>query len=315
MYVLSADDLDRCFDWKSMIECLREAFRGESELPVRHHHAVPVKGAPDGALLLMPAWIADEVLGVKVATIFPGNAEQGLPAVTATYLLTSARTGEVLALLDGSSLTLWRTAGASALAASYLARADAERMLMVGTGKLAPNLIQAHAAARDLREVAVWGRHPEKAEALAASLTLPGVRVHAVRDLSAAAAAADVISCATLAVDPLIEGAWLQPGTHVDLVGGYTPAMREADDETVSRATVFVDTRAGATKEAGDIVQPLQRGVLAEDGIAGDLFDLARGIHQGRTSPGEITLFKSVGTALEDLAAARLAFDKAQASG
>lgn len=318
MQFISASDLERHFDWPSLIECLRGAFRSDCQAPVRHHHTVPVSGAPDATLLLMPAWIQDDVLGVKIATVFPGNARQGLPAVTGTYLLASAHTGEVLALLDGSALTLWRTAAASALAASYLASPDASCLLMVGTGRLAPNLVAAHAAGRDLREVRIWGRHREKAERLAQSIATTrawggghgAVEVRAVADLEDAAASADIISCATLTTDPLIHGAWLKPGAHVDLVGGFTPAMREADDAAITRASVFVDTRAGATKEAGDIVQPLRSGVLREADIQADLFDLARGTHPGRRRGDEITLFKSVGTALEDLAAARLAWER-----
>jgi ornithine cyclodeaminase len=182
---------------------------------------------------------------------------------------------------------------------------------MVGTGALAPQLVRAHAAARPIAEVAIWGRAPDKAERLATALAaaLPGVAVRAVHDLESAARAADIVSCATLATEPLIRGAWLGPGQHLDLVGAFRPDMREADDEAVRRARVFVDTRAGALTEAGDVVQPLAAGVIAERDIQGDLFDLARGA-PGRQGADEITLFKSVGTALEDLAAARLVAER-----
>jgi ornithine cyclodeaminase len=216
-------------------------------------------------------------------------------------------------MLDGNMLTLRRTACASALAATYLARADAARMVMVGTGKLARHLIGAHGSARPIREIRIWGRARDKAAALAAELSrLPryaNVGIEAAADLAADVAWADVVSCATLSSTPLIQGTWLKPGAHLDLVGAYTPAMREADDEAVRRAAgaVYVDTRAGATKEAGDIIQPLANGTLAADGIAGDLLELARGTARGRRDDRQITFFKSVGTALEDLAAARLA--------
>jgi ornithine cyclodeaminase len=217
-------------------------------------------------------------------------------------------TGEVVALLDGVALTLWRTAAASALAATYLARADASRMVMVGAGALAPMLIAAHASVRPVREVLIWNRNPDRAAALAATLNRPDLSVRATDDLAGAVAAADIVSSATLSPDPLIRGDWLRPGTHVDLVGAFTPEMREADDRAVSRASVHVDTRGGAMKEAGDIVQPLAAGVLAESAIRGDLFDLAAGRAPGRGSREEITLFKSVGTAIEDLAAAALVY-------
>ncbi len=249
----------------------------------------------------MPAWQPGGLLGVKIVTVFPDNHLVGLASVQGSYLLMSAETGAPLALIDGRMLTLRRTAAASALAAQYLARKDAKHLLMVGTGELAPHIIEAYRAIRPLTRVTIWGRDPTKAAALAARLG-----AEPAPDLEAAVRQADIISCATLAREPLVQGAWLQPGCHVDLIGGFTPAMREADDEAVRRATVFVDTRAGATKEAGDITQPLANGALSLDGIKAELADLVRGA-PGRTSDSEITLFKSVGTAIEDLAAAALA--------
>ncbi len=225
-------------------------------------------------------------------------------------------TGAPLAVIDGQALTLWRTAAASALAATFLARKNASRLVMVGAGALAPYLVAAHASVRPIAEVLIWNRNPQRAEKLAAELneraiTSPlrgdSIALAATADLEAAVRAADIVSCATLAAEPLVKGAWLKPGAHLDLVGAFTPKMREADDEAVRRARVFVDTRQGALKEAGDIVQPLEAGVIGESDIVGDLFDLCRGKVEGRTSPDEITLFKSVGTALEDLAAAILA--------
>jgi ornithine cyclodeaminase len=177
---------------------------------------------------------------------------------------------------------------------------------MVGTGALAPHLVRAHCAARPIKRVAIWGRNPAQARATAAMIGLAGVTVSAAENLEHAVAQADIISCATLASEPLIHGRWLGPGQHLDLVGGFTPAMREADDEAVRRAAVYVDTRGGAMKEAGDIVQPLKSGALEAEAIRGDLFDLCRGTAPGRTKAAAITFFKSVGTALEDLAAAQL---------
>jgi ornithine cyclodeaminase len=217
-----------------------------------------------------------------------------------------------VALLDGTALTLRRTAAASALAADFLARRDSAVHLMVGTGALAPHLVAAHAAVRPILQTLIWGRDPGKAAALAARLVVAGIAAEPVAELEEAVAAADIISCATLAHLPLIRGAWLRPGTHLDLVGGYTPEMREADDAAVARARVYIDTDA-ALREAGDIIQPLRSGHLVRERIVGDLFDLSRGICPGRGNPDEITLFKSVGTALEDLAAAELAVSRAGA--
>lgn len=307
MRVVGPEEVHRSLDDPSLIDALAAMFRDGCETPVRHHHRIAVPGGADGTLLLMPAWQTGGPVGVKLVTVFPDNGRRGLPAVMGAYLLLDGATGAPRALIDGPALTVRRTAAASALAARFLARADARRLLMAGTGALAPHLVRAHAAVRPIREVAIWGRSPDKAERLAAALAgdLPGVAVRTAPDLADAVRAADVVSCATLATEPLIRGAWLGPGQHLDLVGAYSPAMREADDEAVRRARLFVDTRAGALKEAGDLVQPLESGVIAEDDIAGDLFELTRGA-PGRRDDREITLFKSVGTALEDLAAARL---------
>jgi len=306
--VIGEAELAAVLDDRGLVECLREAFRQGAEAPLRHRHAVGAPGG-EGTLLLMPAWQPGRSLGVKVVTVFPGNASRGLSAVLGSYLLLDAETGMPLALLDGAMLTRRRTAAASALAAGYLARPDSSTLLMVGTGSLAPHLVGAHAAARPIREVRVWGRSPAKAAALAALLDRTGLRATAVDDLGGAVRAADIISCATLSAEPLIHGRWLRPGTHVDLVGGFTPAMREADDDAVRRSRVFIDTPA-ALEEAGDLVQPIARGVLRAEDLGGDLSDLARGSRPGRRDDAEITLFKSVGAALEDLAAARLAFER-----
>jgi alanine dehydrogenase len=297
MRIVAAEAVHAALDFPSLVDALRAMFQQGCETPLRHHHTVP-----GGTLLLMPAWQQGGPIGVKIVTVFPDNAARSLPSVAASFLLLDGLTGEPTALLDGPSLTLRRTAAASALAALYLARADSARHLMVGTGALAPHLVAAHRAVRPIRDTMIWGRDPQKARSLAERL---GARP--VVDLAAAVADADIVTCATLAREPLVRGAWLRPGTHLDLVGGYTPEMREADDRAVRRARVYVDTLEGATREAGDIVQPLRRGVLRREAIAGDLFSLSRGSAGGRVSAEEITLFKSVGTALEDLAAASLA--------
>ncbi|MDQ4060148.1 MAG: ornithine cyclodeaminase family protein [Pseudomonadota bacterium] len=310
MRVVSAEEIARALTFPDLIAALDGAFRAEIATPLRHHHAIPRPGEPEAMLLLMPAWEtgSNAAMGVKVVTVFPGNAERGKATVTGVYLLLDGATGEPLATLDGRVLTLWRTAAASALAARRLARRDAQRLVMVGAGALAPYLIRAHASVRPVSEVLVWNRTAASAEALVRDLDLPGVTVRAAGSLEEAVAGADIVSCATLSREPLVHGVWLKPGAHLDLVGGFTPTMREADDEAVRRARLFCDTRAGALREAGDLADPLARGLIAESDIAADLFDLARGRSPGRERDDEITLFKSVGTAIEDLAAAALVF-------
>ena len=311
MLQFAASAVEAGLETLPLVEALREAFRGRVTSPARHHHTIKVPGGPDATLLLMPAWREGRYAGVKIVTVFPGNSARGEPSVMGTYLLLSGLSGAPLASIDGRMLTLRRTACASALAASYLARADAQRLLMVGTGALAPQLILAHAAVRPIREVLVWGRAPEKAERLAGVLDGRRLSVRATADLEGAVGGADVISCATMSRAPLVLGRWLKPGQHVDLVGGYTPEMREVDDEAIARARVYVDTEA-ATHEAGDIAQPLANGTLAPQQIAGDLAELAQGRVHGRSFHNQITLFKSTGTALEDLAAAVYLFEQAR---
>jgi len=308
--VLGADEVNATLSYPPLIEALREAFRGDLAVPVRHHHTVPQPGS-DATLLVMPAWTTDgepgeRFLGCKIVTVFPDNAAAGQPSLHGQYLLMSGATGAPLALIDARALTAWRTAAASALAATFLARADASHLVMVGAGTLAPHLVRAHAAVRPITRVTLWNRTHGHAVSLAFGLAVGGIEVEIAEDLEAAVREADIVSCATLAAEPIVRGAWLKPGTHVDLVGGFTRKMREADDEAVRRARVYVDTRGGALKEAGDIVIPLRRKVIDKKQIVGDLAELCRGKAKSRTSDKQITLFKSVGTAIEDLAAAML---------
>jgi ornithine cyclodeaminase len=306
MRVITAEEIDRTLTYPALIEALRAAFRADIKVPVRHHHAIG-----NATLLLMPAWsggdqTAEPFLGTKIVTVFPDNGKLSKPAVLGSYILMSGTTGEPLALIDGTALTRWRTACASALAASYLAREDASHLVMVGAGALAPYLVRAHASVRPIKRVTLWNRTRGRAVQAAFGLAVGGIETEVTDDLELAVGDADIVSCATLSATPLVRGKWLKKGAHLDLVGGFTPKMREADDDAVRRARVYVDTRAGATKEAGDIVQPLKSGVLKKESIHGDLFELTRGKAKGRTGNMQITLFKSVGTAIEDLAAAML---------
>ncbi len=312
MRIISAAEIAAALSYPALVDALADAFRSDVTVPLRHHHPIPqVAGVPEAMLLLMPAWTPPgegAYVGTKLVSVYPGNGAKGLPSIYGSYVLCNGETGAPLAILDGTMLTVWRTACASALASRYLSRPDASHMVMVGAGALAPHLIRAHAAIRPIRHVTLWNRSREKANALAEGLgrTVPGVSISVAGDLQAAVEEADIVTCATISSNPIVSGDWLKPGAHLDLVGGYTPAMREADDAAVTRASLFVDTRTGGLKEAGDIVDPIRRGVIGEGDVKADLFDLTRGIHQGRYSAEEITLFKSVGTALEDLAAAML---------
>jgi ornithine cyclodeaminase len=301
--------------WPRMLGALDAMLQQDIAAPLRAHHPIEVPGAADASLLLMPAWRTGARIGVKLVTVFPGNRDRGRRAVSAVYVLFDARNGAPLALFDGEEITARRTAGASAYAARFLARRDARHLVMVGAGRQARGLVEAHRAVRPVERVSLWSRTPEHADAAARDLARDGLPVVAVRDLEAAVRTADIVSCATLSTLPLVRGEWLAPGMHLDLVGAFRAAMRETDDAAIARADVIVvDDRRAALAEGGDLVQAIASGAIAEGCIAAELRDFARGVHPGRTRDGEITVFKSVGFALEDLAAAEAVVD-AEESG
>jgi ornithine cyclodeaminase len=317
MRSINAATTARHLPFVPLIAALRRSFAAGCEVPLRHTHSIQNPCDPEhpaGTVLLMPAWRPGGRLGLKTVTIFPANRAAGLPALHSVYTLFDAVTGVPLAQLDGNEITARRTAAASALAASLLARDDAARLLIVGAGRVAALLAPAMQAVRDLTSVDVWSRSPASAQALAASLCAEGFSARATNKLEAAVARAHVVSCATLATAPLVHGAWLQPGTHLDLIGSFKPDMCEADAACFARSRVYCDTSEALAK-SGDMLQAIAAGTFAPADLQGTLADLCRGACCGRRDAQEITLFKSVGTALEDLAAAELVFDTLPADG
>ncbi|WP_339779042.1 ornithine cyclodeaminase family protein [uncultured Thalassospira sp.] len=304
MRFVTAEDIDRSVPPRDMVEALRRWFAKGCETPLRSHFNMERSSEDDATLLIMPSWEKDGAAGVKVAAVVPGNSARNLPAVSGIYILLDSITGQPVAVLDGTRLTTRRTAAASALAADYLARKDASHLVMVGTGAMAPNLIAAHASVRPIKKVTIWNRRPEKAVTLAREVELLGFEATGTDDLEVACKTADIISCATLSTAPLVRGAWLSDGVHVDLVGAFKPVMRETDDAVMKKCRIYVDSMDGAAAEGGDVVQAIQSGAISKDDIVGDLFDLTRGNVKGRQSDAECTVFKSVGHALEDFAAA-----------
>lgn len=298
--MIGAEALRTALPWPALEEALARMFREGCTAPLRHRHALP----EDGTLLLMPAWNATHG-GVKIVHVLPANAARGLPAVQASYILSDAATGATLAVLDGGELTDRRTAAASTLAGRYLARPDSRRLLVLGAGRVAAALAEAWCARFPIEEVAIWARRPAQAAALAARLAAHGLPARPAA--SPDPAGHDIVSAATLSEVPLVRGAAVSPGTHVDLVGAFRPTMRESDAALLARATLVVDTRAGALAEAGDIVQAIAEGAITEAHVAAELAELCRGAHPGRRRAEEVTVFKSVGWAGEDLAAAMLA--------
>lgn len=314
MQVLTNQQTAAHLPFDLLISTLEAFFREGCEVPLRHNHSIAGEDtSQNGILLLMPAWQPGKRLGVKTVSIFPDNHTRGLPGLHSVFILYDATTGAPLAILDGDVITSRRTAAASALAAKWLSRPDSNTLLVVGAGRVGSLLPEAYRTVRPIEQVLIWDRNAEAASAMAAQLRAQAVDAQAVDNLEQAARTADIITCATLSTEPLILGEWLKPGAHLDLIGGFTPAMRESDDECLRKGTVFIDT-AEALLKAGDILSPLANGAFSEEHIAATLEQLCRGQHAGRTAAGEITVFKAVGTALEDLAAASLAFDAFQAN-
>ena len=304
MRLVDAASTRRHLPFPDLVDTLRASFIAGCDVPLRATHRI----GDAGTILLMPAWREGARLGVKTVTIFPGNGARGLPGLHSVYLLFDAATGVPLAQLDGNEITSRRTAAASALAASYLARPDARRLLVLGTGRVARLLPEAIATVRPIDEVAVWNHRPGSAAVMVAALHAAGVAAQVAPDLEAAVAQADIVSCATLSEAALVRGTWLRPGTHLDLIGSFTPQMREADAACFARSRVYVDTGEALLK-SGDLLEAIAAGAFEAERLQGTLADLCRGTRPGRQGRDEITLFKAVGTALEDLAAAELVLD------
>ena len=312
MHHFDRDTTRLALPFDRLIPALRNLFVAGCEVPLRHTHSLP---GPDNAggtantVLIMPAWQPGQFMGIKTVNIFPGNSARGLPGLFSTYILYDAQTGQPLAQIDGNEITSRRTAAASALAASYMAPPDASTLLVVGCGRVGSLIPAAYQAVLPITHVLLWDRTAAHAEALAHHLRAEGIHATAAPDLQAAVRQADVVSCATLATAPLVQGHWLRPHSHLDLIGSFTPLMREADDACFANARLVVDT-SEALQKSGELLGPMSRGVFSADSVAGTLADLCRGTIPGRLNTTGRTVFKSVGTALEDLAAAMLVWGR-----
>ena len=311
MNVIDATRMRAVASYPDLVEWLREghldAIGATDDLLMTQ----PAAGGTD-TLLIRAAWQRGSRIGVKLATVFPANAAgAGPPSVQAVYILFDGRNGKPLASLDGTELTYWKTAADSALGAHFLAREDVETLCMIGAGAQAPHLIHAHCSVRpSIERVTIWNRTHAKAEALAAAAPVAGVTFEATTDVEAACRGADVITAATAAEAPLVLGEWLQPGQHLDLVGGYKPEMREADTEAFERARVFVDARETTVGICGDLVEPEKEGRFSADRIEGDLFDLCRNGLSSPRADGDVTLFKNGGGGHLDLMTASYYVDR-----
>ncbi|WP_159022625.1 ornithine cyclodeaminase family protein [Formosa sp. L2A11] len=310
--IIDSDFIENSTNFKTLISALKTGFSSNDYLvPLRHHHDFPNPDSGlDSTLLLMPAWHPGQNSGVKIVTVSPDNAKYNLPAIHSTYIYLDSITGKLKAILEAKSLTVKRTAAASALASLFLSRENSESLLMIGTGALSTNLIEAHASIRPIKKVYVYGRDYNKAKAICKHFTTTQFTIEAIKTIEEKISEVDIISSATLSTKPLVIGKHLKPGQHVDLVGAYKKDTREADDEAILKSSVYIDTYQGGLKESGDILIPLNTGILKENDIQADLFELCGNQKTGRKNDTEITLFKSVGHALEDLLAATYYVDK-----
>lgn len=307
MLIIPDDKISGYLDYPKLIEALREIFQSDYTLPLRHHHFYKTENGDENTLILMPVW-NNEFMGMKQVTVAPANAAQNMPSIFAQYILSDSKTGQPLALMNASELTSRRTACTSALVSSYLSREDSENLLVVGGGKVAQHLVQAHLAVRNFKKVSIWMRNTEKLNQFIIFLKEQGIEAEAVTNLEKSAREADVISCATLSKTPVIKGEWVKPGTHLDMIGSHKPDTRETDDNAIRKSTIFVDSRMGALHETGELALPITAGIISEKDVKADIVELIKGMHPGRTSSEEITLFKSAGLAVEDLAAALLVY-------
>ncbi|MES0884968.1 ornithine cyclodeaminase family protein [Roseibium sp. SCP14] len=307
MKILDAAATAAALPYPMVIDRMEALFLEGLKAPDRHHHTMPKPNETDATLLLMPAW-SEDVGCVKVVTATPGNSVRGLPAIAGSVLVFDRETGAHLALLDGATLTARRTAAASALAIRHLAPENAGKLLLIGAGKVAAQIPDAFRAVRPVDTVRIWDIFPEAAKSLADELCARGWNAEPVPDLEHAVPEADIVSAATLATEPLLKGKWLREGQHVDLIGAFTPAMREADDLALQRSRIFVDTPFAAV-EAGELKTPLQTGAITQDDIRGDLYEICKG-EATREGDDEITLFKTVGNAIMDLAASITAVEE-----
>ena len=299
----------RALPYPALIDALAAGLQQAIESPAR---SVYTPNGDSSAVLIMPAWKAHENMGVKLVSIWPGNSAKGQSAVSAVYVLISCEDGNPVAVLDGTELTLRRTAAAAALAARILARKNSRTLAILGTGSLSAPMAVAHASVMDFKTILVWGRDAKKAQAVVDRLALQGITAQASSDLQATLAQADVVSAASTATAPFIRSDWVKPGTHLGLIGAFTPTMAEAEPTLMPRAQVFADSREAILQKGGEVLQAIQQGLIAASDIQAELAEIAAQPQKAWRSGDEaITVFKSVGFASLDLIAAELVFNAA----
>ncbi len=311
MKVIEKEQVQQSLNFEALIPALDAGFSGDFNMPKRQVFELVPGCEQHNAFAVLPAWNQD-VIGVKSFTYFPQNADQGFDSLYSKIMLFSRDHGVPLALVDGTSVTFWRTAAVSALASRYLSKEDSSEMVFFGTGNLSTYMISAHLSVRDIKTVKVVGRNSDKVESLIAQMTPrhPEVSFLAcdLNEAESAVRSADIISCATGSGAPLVKGDWLKPGAHLDLIGNHNHDRRECDTQAILNSSVYVDSRTNVLNEAGELLIPISEGAFSEADVKAELAELCAASVKGRKSDDEITLFKSVGTALSDLVAAHLVY-------
>ncbi len=316
MLILGKTDLEALLPMEEVLDVLAIGFRelkeGRCVVPVRFHLGVEEY---QGQFLFMPAFLPGlKQSGTKIVSVFPQNTSKGKPTIYATYLLSDPTTGELLAMMEGATLTGIRTGGASGLATRYLARKDAKVLGVIGTGFQSFFQVRAIQAVRPIEEVRAFDVDQKRLQDFCQRMSL-FLKVHSVSSPSEVVRQSDILVTSTTSKTPVFGGKDLKPGTHINAIGAFRPDMRETDDETILRSKIVVDTFEGCLSEAGDLLIPMGEGKLKKEAIHGDLGDLVTGRKMGRESNEEITFFKSVGFAMEDVVTAYHAYEKATRQG
>lgn len=309
MKILSADDVHAALSYPAMVDSLQAAYSGAFNMPPRQVFLLDDEPSNHDAFAVLPSW-NEELIAVKSFTYFPDNPGPHYASLYSKIMLFDRKHGEPLALVDGTSVTFWRTAGISGLASRLLSREDSKTLLLLGTGNLAPYIIKAQLSVRPIERVMIWGRTPGKSQVIAEQFASENdaVQFEAVEDLQAACGLADIIVSATGSHEPLVLGDWVTPGTHTDFIGNHHATKRECDTALIVKSKVYADSYVNCFKEAGEVLVPIDEGAITKDHVVGELTEMCTGAVKLRESDEEITLFKSIGMALSDLVGAGAAY-------
>ncbi len=313
MLIIDAEQIHQTLNFPELIRALKDTFSKPAGMPQRQVFSLDESSSHSDAFAVLPSW-NDKTIAVKAFTYFPNNPSQSadLESLYSKIMIFDRKTGVPQALVDGTSVTYWRTAAISALGSKFLAREDATKLLVCGTGRLASFMALAHASVRPITEIKIWGRNRDSALKIVdiVKSSRPELDVTVCDNLEFAVRNADIISCATGSPTPLFDGDWVQEGTHTDFVGNHNHDRRECDTKLILKSNVYVDSKINVFAEAGELLIPVAEGVYSTNEVKGELAQLCDHRVKGRTDIKQITLFKTVGTALADLVGAQIAFSK-----